>query len=163
MSFEDRLQKAIQRGKRRSHAQEQEKAARAMSQEELKRLHSSYRLQLSEQIEKCVKQLPNYFPGFRFETIYGDRGWGGACSRDDLRVSGQRRRENTYSRLEITVRPYSPNVDVIELVGKGTIRNKEVFNRNFFDRIEEADPEKFAELVNVWVLEYAELFAAKNE
>jgi hypothetical protein len=163
MSFEDRLQKAIQRGKRRSHAREKEEAARAMSQEELKRLHSSYRLQLSEQIEKCVKQLPNYFPGFRFETIYGDRGWGGACSRDDLRVSGQRRRENTYSRLEITVRPYSPNLDVIELVGKGTIRNKEVFNRNFFDRIEEADPEKFAELVNVWVLEYAELFAAKNE
>lgn len=163
MSFEDRLQKAIQRGQRRSHAQEQEEAARAMSKEELKRLHSSYRLQLSEQIEKCIKQLPNYFPGFRFETIFGDRGWGAACSRDDLRVSGQRRRENTYSRLEITVRPYSPNLDVIELVGKGTIRNKEVFNRNFFDRIEEADPEKFAELVNVWVLEYAELFAAKND
>ena len=126
-------------------------------------MHSTNRLQLSEQIEKCVKQLPNYFPGFRFETIYGDRGWGGACSRDDLRVSGQRRRENTYSRLEITVRPYSPNLNVLELVGKGTIRNREVFSRTYFEKIEEADLEKFSELVNVWVLEYAELFATKGD
>ena len=163
MSFEDRLQKAIQRGKRRNLAEERAAEAKAMSQDELKRLHSSYRLHLSELIEKCIKQLPNYFPGFHYETIYGDRGWGGACSRDDLRVSGQRRRENTYSRLEMTVRPYSPNLDVLELTGKGTIRNKEVFSRTYFEKIEEADPEKFAELVNVWVLEYAELYAAKSD
>ena len=163
MSFEDRLQKAIQRGKRRGQAKEQEAAARAFSQEELKRMHSTSRLQLSEQIERCIKQLPNYFPGFRFETIYGERGWGGACSRDDLRVSGQRRRENTYSRLEITERPYSPNMNVLELVGKGTIRNREVFSRTYFEKIEEADLEKFSELVNLWVLEYAELFATKGD
>ena len=163
MSFEDRLQKAIQRGKRRGQAREAEAAARAFSQEELKRMHSSYRLQLSEQIEKCIKQLPNYFPGFRFETIFGDRGWGGACSRDDLQVSSPRRRQNTYSRLEITVRPHVPKLNVLELVGKGTIRNREVFSRNYFEKIDEADPEKFAELVNVWVLEYAELFAARSD
>jgi hypothetical protein len=38
-----------------------------------------------------------------------------------------------------------------------------VFNRTYFEKIDEADAEKFAELVNVWVLEYAELFAAKGD
>jgi hypothetical protein len=88
MSFEDRLQKAIQRGHRRSEADRSEAAAKALTEEELKRLHSGYRLQVSEHIEQCVRQLPNFFPGFRLETIYGERGWGAACSRDDLRLAG---------------------------------------------------------------------------
>ena len=106
----------------------------ASSEEELRRLHSQYRLELSEHIEKCIRQLPNYFPGFRLETLYGERGWGVACSRDDLRVSGDRRRANDYSRLEMTVRPASTS-RVLELAAKGTIRNKEVFNRNYFEQL----------------------------
>ena len=37
MSFEDRLQKAVERGKRRSETKRHEAAARAMTEEELKR------------------------------------------------------------------------------------------------------------------------------
>jgi hypothetical protein len=161
MSFEDRLHKAIQRGKRRSEAKKSEAEAKALSEEELKRLHSNYRLQLSDHIESCIRQLPNFFPGFRLETIFGDRGWGAACSRDDLRVSGGKRQQNDYSRLEITVRPAS-TMHVLDLAAKGTIRNKEVFNRNTFEKLEDVDLDRFIELVDIWVLEYAELYAAKT-
>ena len=57
---------------------------RALSEEELKRLHSQYRLQLSEHIERCLSTLPGHFPGFRFETVVAERGWGAAVFRDDL-------------------------------------------------------------------------------
>lgn len=160
MSFEDRLQKAIERGKRKSEAHKREAAARALSEEELKRLHSSYRLQLSEHIEQCIRQLPNFFPGFRLETLYGERGWGAACSRDDLRLVDGRRHENDFSRLEVTVRPAS-SLHVLDLAAKGTIRNKEVFSRNFFEKLEDVDLDKFQELIDLWVLEYAELYAIR--
>ncbi|MEQ8791133.1 MAG: hypothetical protein RIC55_33030 [Pirellulaceae bacterium] len=160
MDFDKRLQDAVQRGKRRSDEKAQEAAARALSEEELKSLHSRYRLSLSEHIEDCLKQLPNHFPGFRSETIYGERGWGGACYRDDIRIRDGRR-DNDYSRLEMTIRPYS-SYNVLELAAKGTIGNKEVFNRSHFEELGEVDPQRFVELIDVWVLEYAELYAAKQ-
>ena len=161
MGFEERLQKAIQRGQRRNDSIQREAEAEALSGEELKRLHNQYRLQLSEQIEQCLKTLPHHFPGFEYETIFGERGWGAACKRDDIRMSRGGRRNNDYSRLEMTIRPFS-SYHVVELAAKGTIRNKEVFNRNYFEKIEDADSAKFAELIDVWVLEYAELYAAKT-
>jgi hypothetical protein len=161
MGFEERLQKAIQRGQRRNEAREREAQADALSDDELKRLHNQYRLQLSEQIETCLDKLPHHFPGFEYETIFGERGWGAACWRDDIRMSRGGRRDNDYSRLEMTIRPFS-SYAVVELAGKGTVRNKEVFNRTYYEKIEDADATKFAELIDVWVLEYAELYAAKN-
>lgn len=160
MGFEDRLRKAIERGQHRSEEKRAEQQAKALSQEELKRMHSSYRLQLSEHIEACIRRLPQHFPGFQCETIYGDRGWGAACSRDDLRIGRSGKRDNDYSRLEMTIRPFS-ELEVLELASKGTIRNKEVFNRKFFEKLVDADPEKFEQLIDAWVLEYAELYAAK--
>lgn len=159
MSFEDRIKKAIQRGEKRRDARVAEARAEALNLDEIKRLHSKYRLQLSEHIETCVEQLTGHFPGFKFETIFGDRGWGAACSRDDLRLQAGRR-NNDYSRLEITVRPFS-DLHVVDLAGKGTIRNKEVYNRNYFEKVEDVDVDKFVELIDVWILEYAELYAAK--
>ena len=75
MDFEKRLQKAIERGQRKGRHHEQEAAARAMGEEELKRLHTQYRLQLAEHIEKCLQHLPHHFPGFQRETIYGKHSW----------------------------------------------------------------------------------------
>ena len=159
MSFDDRLRQAIERGQKRGEARAHEAQKQAMTEEECKRLHSQLRLRLSEQIEACVKRLPNVFPGYQYETIYGDKGWGGACFRDDLRIAGGQRTSN-YSRLEMTVRPYSPSLHVLELAAKGTIRNKEAFNRNYYEKLEEVDEAKFRDLIDVWVLEYAEMFAA---
>ena len=159
MDFDERLQKAIERGHRRADARSEAQRQAEMTEEEFKRLHSLFRLRLSERIEECMKRLPNHFPGFRYETMYGDRGWGRACFRDDLRLD-RGARATDYSRLEMTVRPYS-HLHVLELSAKGTVRNKEVFTRNFFEPLAEVDLERFLGLVDTWVLEYAEVFATQ--
>ncbi|MDP6443997.1 MAG: hypothetical protein QGG36_25165 [Pirellulaceae bacterium] len=158
--FEQRLQRAIKRGERRSDEKQRQAEKQALTQEELKQLHNQHRLQLSEHIERCVGRLPNYFPGFEMETIFGDRGWGAACSRDDIRLV-RGRRDNDYSRLEMTIRPCT-EYHVIDLAAKGTIRNKEIFNRNHFEKIVDVDVTTFVELIDVWVLEFAEMYAAKK-
>ena len=157
--FEQRLSKAIHRGNQRNAEQMRKAKEKALSEEELKNLHTKYRLEFSEHIEGCVKQLPNHFPGFQHESIYGERGWGAACSRDDLGPSSGGRRANYYSRLEMSIRPFS-DLHVVELTAKATIRNKEVFNRTHFELLNEVDADTFLHLIDVWVLEYAELYAA---
>jgi hypothetical protein len=157
--FDQRLQKAIHRGQRRGDAAARKAAADALSEEEVKSLHSKYRLELSEHIESCIRTLPNHFPGFRYETIYGERGWGAACKRDDVRVVARGRRENVYTRLEMTIRPYS-SLRVLELNAKGTVHNKELFNRQHYEQVVDADSATFIELIDTWVLEFAELYAA---
>ena len=161
MDFEERLQKAIHRGRLRGDERAREEAERALSEDDLKRLHTGYRLQLSDQIEGCLAQLPGHFPGFDFQTIFGDRGWGGSASRDDIQVGGDRQRSNLYSRLEMTIRPFS-SLHVLDLAAKGTVRNKEIFNRNHFEKVEDADVQNFSELIDLWVLEYAELYATQR-
>ncbi len=160
MDFDQRLKKAIERGQRRGDAQTLADAARTVNEEELRRLHTQYRLELSEHIEKCIRSLPQHFPGFQVETLFGERGWGAGCRRDDVRLLGRGQRENYYSRLEITVRPYSP-ARILELSGKGTIRNKEVLNRQHYEPVPDADPAKFLELIDAWTLEFAELYATR--
>jgi hypothetical protein len=160
MSFDDQLQRAIQRGQRRSQAAHDAAMANALSEDELRRRHGAYRLRLSEHIELCIKKLPNHFPGFETEIIYGERGWGAACYRNDVRIEGGRRNQD-YSRLEMTVRPYS-SYHVLELTSKATIRNKEIFNRNHYELIADVDLAKFLELIDIWVLEFAEMYAAKS-
>ena len=160
MDFQERLEKAIQRGRRSQDAAARERAEQALNEEELKRLHSQYRLELSEHIEGCLRQLPRHFPGFRFEALVGDRGWGAAVSRDDLSVTDGRR-ANYFSRLEIVVRPFTKS-HVLELAAKGTIRNKELFNRAQYQVLADVDVATFSEQVDRWILEYAELYAAKN-
>jgi hypothetical protein len=160
MTFDDRLRHAIERGHKRSEAAAREAAAKALTEEEYRRLHSELRLGLSEYIESCLQRLPNFFPGFQYETMYGDRGWGGACFRDDLRIA-RGSRTTVYSRLEVTIRPYS-TLHVLDLAAKGTIENREAFNRNYFEELQTAEESKFRELIDAWVLEYAEMYAAKT-
>ena len=59
----------------------------------------------------------------------------------------------------MSIRPHS-SLNVVELTSKGTIRNKEIFNRNHFQLIGEVDPDTFLTLIDAWVLEYAEQYAA---
>jgi hypothetical protein len=160
MDFQQRLEKAIQRGQRAHDADQRARAEQALGEEELKRLHSQYRLELSEHIERCMRQLPQHFPGFRYEGIVGSRGWGAAISRDDLSLNVGRR-ENLFSHLEVAVRPFS-SAHVLELAAKGTVRNKEIFNRSQFQMLAHADVASFQDLIDRWILEYAELYAAKG-
>jgi hypothetical protein len=161
MDFQERLQKAIERGQRRKDEKARQAEAQAMTEEEYKRLHSTLRLELTEQIEPCLAQLADQFPGFKTETVVGERGWGGAIVRDDVDLRAGRKRTNFYSRLEMVVRPFN-QYRVLDLAAKGTIRNKEVYNRHHYQLLDEADLDSFKELISHWVLEYAELFAAKT-
>jgi len=161
MDFKERLGKAIDRGTNRRDQQQGKAQAQALTEEELKRLHAQYRRDLSEQVEACVDQVANHFPGFQVETIVGERGWGAAISRDDFGVNAAGRRENNYSRLEMTIRPYA-TYHVVDLAAKATIRNKEMFNRNHFEKIADAKVDTFRELIDTWALEFAELYAAST-
>ncbi len=158
MEFMQRLEKAVDRGRRAQDAKAKEEAQRLLTEEEFRSVHSQLRIELSEHIESCLQQLPQVFPGFEKSDLVGDLGWGAKVSRDDVGVGADAKRENFFSRLEMGVRPFS-SVHVLELAAKGTIRNKEVFNRTHFQRLEEADLDSFRELVDLWVLEYAELYA----
>ncbi len=57
--------------------------------------------------------------------MYGDRGWGAACHREDLRLTRGVAPEIISPRTHC--RPYSPTLHVLELAAKGTVRNKEVY------------------------------------
>jgi hypothetical protein len=158
MDFRDRLQRAQERGKQARAAQLNEAAARAMSEEECRRLHSQYRLELTEHIENRLRDLADNIPGFRLETVMDEEGWGAAASRDDIHLAGGRRSSH-FSRLQLVVSPFN-KYHVLELAAKGTVRNKEVLSRNHYQRLSEVDLESFRELLELWVLDYAELYAA---
>ena len=158
MSFDERLQRAIQRGKRTRNEKNKEADAVRMSEEEIKNLHSKYRLELSEHIENNLKQLSEQFPGFDYQTVFGEDGWGGKISRDDVNLGEDRSSKNLYSRFEMVIRPYSDS-HIVELVGKATIRNKELFNRTNYHFLHELDEVTFRELIDLWVLDFAEQYA----
>lgn len=160
MDFDQRLKKAVERGRRLGDARAREEAERALSEQELRRLHGQYRIELTERIERCLKRLPQHFPGFQVEPVVSGRGWGSAASRDDLRIGPDRARESRFSRLEVLVRPLTKSF-VLELAAKGTVRNKELFNRSHYQALAEADLHAFTELIDLWVLEFAEAFAAQ--
>lgn len=161
MDFDQRLEQAIARGQR-THASKQEAAAeRAMSEEERKRLHSQYRLDLSEHIERSLEQLPRHLPGFRYETLVGAAGWGARLARDDWAPRAGEGRTSLYSRLEVTVRPLG-TYPLIEIAAKGTIRNKEVFQRQQHQRLDQIDLASLKQTIDNWVLDYAELYVAGN-
>ncbi|PAY15817.1 hypothetical protein CKO51_29775 [Rhodopirellula sp. SM50] len=158
--FQSRLESAIQRGQRRRDHSASEAKRKELTEEELKRLHTSYRLSLSERIEGKMRSIIDAFPGFRQEALFGEVGWGTACYRDDLRIKSGRR-SNAYSRFEMVIRPYS-DLRVLDLKGKATVENREIFNRSLFRNIEEVDVEEFEDVIDAWTIEYAEQYAARS-
>jgi hypothetical protein len=132
-----------------------------MTDEQFHSEHSRCRLELSDHIDLCLRKIADYFPGFRHATVVSDEGWGARVSRDDLNVSADKSAMSLYSRLEIVVRPFS-SAHIIELVGKATIRNKELFHRSHFQFLTQVDVQSLRDLVDLWVLEYAETYAARS-
>jgi hypothetical protein len=161
MDFEKRLERALSRGANTRTNQQQLQTDRELTDAQLHSEHSRCRLELSEQIESGLRKLADYCPGFRFETVVSDAGWGARVSRDDIALARGRSAGTEYSRLEVVVRPFS-SAHIIELVGKGTIRNKEAFHRNHFQFLSQVDLQSLLNLVDLWVLEYAEMYAARS-
>ncbi|MCG8449986.1 MAG: hypothetical protein MI725_10465 [Pirellulales bacterium] len=160
MDFKERLHRAAERGHQARDARAAAEAAKAMSEEEWRRLHSGYRLELTDHIETCLRQLAENFPGFDFETVVDDKGWGAAIRRDDLSLSAGRR-DNLFSRLTLTISPHN-DYHVLDLKAKGAIRNKENFTRNHYQLLKEADLDSFKQLIEQWTLDYAEQYAASG-
>jgi hypothetical protein len=158
MEFRERLQKATERGREARTAELRAAAAQALSEEECRQRHSEYRLALADHIEHCLRDLADNFPGFRLEMVVDDRGWGAVASRDDMGIA-EGRRVNAFSRLQIVVGPYG-KYQVLEILAKGTVRNKETFTRNHYQRLAEVDLERFREFIEQWVLDYAEMYAS---
>ena len=84
---------------------------------------------------------------------------GARVNRDDLALKAGTGSDTLYSRLDIIVRPYS-DAQIVEIIGKATIRNKEAFHRTHYQRLNQVDVDSFRDLIDLWVLEYAERFSA---
>ena len=74
MDFESRLQRAIQRGQKTKATAAEERLQAEMTDEECKSLHSRCRVDLSEHIERCLKQVADHFPAFDYEWAAGAGG-----------------------------------------------------------------------------------------
>lgn len=159
MDFRERLQKAASRGAHARASREFEEAAQALSEEECKRLHSRLRLSLVDHIEKCLSQLAENFPGFQTRAVMDEHGWGAGISRDDL-VVRDGKRENLFSRLQVVVGPYN-DYKVLDVSAKGAILNKETFTRSHHQPLSDIDEQQFRELIELWVLDYAEMYAGR--
>jgi hypothetical protein len=158
--FDDKLKAAIDRGVRKGKKKLDDEAQKQANEEEMRRLHTKYRLSVSEYIEGVVKKLADYFPGFRFETVFGDSGWGAACWRDELVVEAGRR-SNRYSRFEMAIRSVNQYF-VLDLQARGTIANRELLTRSFYAPLDEVDEEHFNHLVDTWALAFAELYSSQS-
>jgi hypothetical protein len=161
MDFDQRLQKAINRGERTREERHKERARKELSEDELRTLHSRFRLDLSEHIEECLRKLADHFPGFDFTTLVSESGWGARVTRDDLRLGSGRQRGNLFSRFELVIRPFS-SAHIVELVAKGTVHNKEVINQSQFQFLADFDQDTFQAMIDQRVLEFAEFYAAKT-
>ncbi|MBL8889365.1 MAG: hypothetical protein JNL67_05270 [Planctomycetaceae bacterium] len=157
MDFQKRLHDAIQRGSDRASGKKNGDADE-LTPEKLKNLHNRYRLELSTYIEGVARQVIDQLPGFNLETLFGEKGWGAAISRDDLMLT-RKQRENHYSRLEIFVRPMN-DYYLVDLVSKATIRNREIWTRNVYHPLTEVNLATLREQVDLWAVQFAELYSA---
>ena len=160
MDFESELEKAIQRGQERTTAKNSAKKQAEASKEDLRNRHNEFRLNLSEYIETGLKKLAIHIPGFDYDIIYGAKGWGGALSRNDIDRGPDGRAGSFFSRIEITVRPQN-EFNVVNIAGKGTIRDKELFVWNQFESIFEATQADFETMIDKWIIQFAEQFSAR--
>lgn len=166
MDFNKRLQQAIERGQQVSDDKDQARVTRALGEDELRKIHGDFRITFSDHIEQCLQQLADHFPGFECRTVVGEEGWGAEISRDDLGLGAGKSQPKTYysrfySKLLLVIKPFS-SAHILELAGKGSIRNKEVFSRNQYQRLPDIDTTVLEQTIDQWVLEYAEKYAAQE-
>jgi hypothetical protein len=159
MSFDDRLAKAIERGNKQRTTAGQERVTAQMTEEQFRTLHSQGRVELSERIEQALQKLAHAFPGFEYKTIVTPEGWGAKISRDDIVLARRQGVSQLYSHLELLVKPYTPT-RILELISRGAIRNKEVLARSHYQQLQDLNLVAYSELLDQWILEFAEKYAA---
>ena len=158
MDFEDRLQRAIERGQKSREQDSQLQAIKTATEEELRELHATSRNDICDYLETCLKKVAESFPGFIYKNVLGDEGWGSKITRDDFLAVTSRQKENVFSRLEMVIKPYSKS-HILEVSSKATIRNKELYHRNHFQQLQQLELASYKNLIDLWVLEFAEGYA----
>lgn len=159
MDFNERLQRAVERGQSRRDAELQAQSQARMTEEQFRALHSQSRLELSDHIDAGLHKLADTFPGFEFQTVATPDGFGAKIARDDLRSRGGKPLGHEYSHLELVIRSYSPR-HLLEIGCRGAISNKEVLQRTHYQVLDRLDIDTFREQIDHWILEYAEKFAS---
>lgn len=159
MDFNERLQRAVERGQSRRDAELRAQSEALLTEEQLRALHSQARLELSDHLETALQKLADTFPGFTYQTVATPDGFGAKVSRDDLRSRGGKPLAHEYSHLELIIRSYSPR-HLLEIGCRGAIANKEVLQRTHYQLLNRLDVDTFRETMDHWILEYAEKFAA---
>jgi hypothetical protein len=76
--FDDQLQKAIQRGQLTRAAGVGAAADDTATEEQFRQKHAQLRNELSDYIETRLRTLCDHFPGFEFQTVVNEKGWGAA-------------------------------------------------------------------------------------
>ena len=79
MEFEDKLQRAIQRGQERTSARANAQKKVEASKEDIRNRHNEFRLNLSDHIEACLKKVGTAFSGLRLRNDLRHKGLGGSC------------------------------------------------------------------------------------
>lgn len=156
MNFDERLQRAINRGQQQRAAEGLAQARQALTEEEYKSLHGRLRLELSEYIEAGMKRLVDAFPSFDYTAVMSVDGWGARMSRDELYGRPLTRQ---YSHMEMLIRPYS-TTRILEVTARGAIRNKEVMSRSQYQQLDSHDLDAFRAIIDQLILEFAEKVAA---
>jgi hypothetical protein len=134
--------------------------ADSATEEELRAKHAQLRNELTEHIETCLRKLCDHFPGFDYNTVVNEKGWGARISRDDIKL-GRGTARNEYSRLEVLIRPFS-DTHILEVATKGTIRNRESLNRTNFRFLKDATVEIIRPMIDGIALEFAEQYSSHS-
>ena len=158
--FSKRLESAIERGRRVADEKTDLARRQEATVEQLRERHSKWRLQLCERIEATTNQLADHLPGFRSESVYDEDGWGSACYRENLHIAGGKR-TTRFSRFEIIVRPVT-DLLVLDIKGKATVHNREVFNRSHYAKLVDLEIADFEQCIEAWSLQFAEIYAGKG-
>ena len=61
--------------------------------------------------------------------------------------------------MEIVIRPVHEYF-LLEMTAKATVRNRERFHRSHYQPVAEVDISSFRELIDLWILEFAEAYAS---
>jgi hypothetical protein len=160
--FRSRIQRAVNSGKGADRGRAAEKREARQAGRKIRELHENFDGELRPHIHTCLEELNREFPAFDMQEVYNEKGRGYALARDDAIRGGSERRDRYYSRLEIYVHHFKDH-GYLEVSAKGSIRNKEKYERSEDDRLETLEIDLFKRFVERVVVEYAHDFADDDE
>ena len=157
MSFEKRIQRTIENGRKRSEVREVFISDVRSSSRKLEMKHSDLRSDLVEYFGFCASRIVKHFPEFRMRMIVSDDGWGTVLVARHAASKNKMGSVSQESSLELLV-PQRQLRPVLELKTTAIIRGKEVFLRTHFVPLRAVDFGPLCQVIEKWCLEFVELY-----